>query len=144
MPNTRCKSFPDYIPAKILKDYRAACLIKNASPNASATIARRCLQGMIRDFHAEIVQGNTLKQEIDSIQNAVSMEIWHAIDAVRKMGNIGAHMEKDTNLIVDVDSDEAERLIGLIEFLFAEWYIRRHDTQQRLQELTAMAANKKT
>jgi len=33
---------------------------------------------------------------------------WEAIDAVRKLGNIGAHMEKDINVIVDVDPEEAE------------------------------------
>ena len=37
--------------------------------------------------------------------------------AVRKVGNIGAHMEKDINVIVDVDPDEAQHLIGLITFL---------------------------
>ena len=32
--------------------------------------------------------------------------MWQAIDAVRSIGNIGAHMEKDINLIVDVDPEE--------------------------------------
>ena len=41
-----------------------------------------------------------------------------AIDAVRKIGNIGAHMERDINLIVDIDPNEAAILIGLIELLF--------------------------
>ncbi|WP_372445280.1 hypothetical protein [Clostridium estertheticum] len=36
---------------------------------------------------------------------------WEAIDAVRTIGNIGAHMEKDINQIVDVESSEAALLI---------------------------------
>jgi hypothetical protein len=41
---------PDYIPEQIKDDYYEACSILNLSPKASATLARRCLQGMIRDF----------------------------------------------------------------------------------------------
>ncbi|MCP1830281.1 hypothetical protein ACVIHH_005106 [Bradyrhizobium sp. USDA 4518] len=33
-----------------------------------------------------------------------------AIDAVRIVGNIGAHMEKDVNLIVDIEPGEAQML----------------------------------
>jgi hypothetical protein len=43
-----------------------------------------------------------------------------AIDIVRNIGNIGAHMEADINVIVDVDPDEAQTLIELIETLFLE------------------------
>jgi hypothetical protein len=50
LPESRAKEFPDYVPAAILDDYRQACRIASFSPKASATLARRCLQGMIRDF----------------------------------------------------------------------------------------------
>ena len=49
-PSASYKNFPDYIPAAILEDYREACLIRDLSPKASATLSRRCIQGMIRDF----------------------------------------------------------------------------------------------
>ena len=42
---------------------------------------------------------------------------------VRKIGNIGAHMEADINVIVDVDRNEAQVLIELAELLFEEWYV---------------------
>ena len=35
----------------------------------------------------------------------------------RSIGNIGAHMAKDKNLIIDIDPDEADHLIQLIENL---------------------------
>ena len=43
-------TLPDYIPEAIRKDYMEACAIIDSSPKASATLSRRCLQGMIRDF----------------------------------------------------------------------------------------------
>lgn len=41
-------------------------------------------------------------------------DAWKAIEAVRHVGNTGAHMEKDINLIVDVEPEETKLLIGLI------------------------------
>lgn len=35
-------------------------------------------------------------------------------------------MEKDINLIVDIEPDEAEKLLKLIELLMEQWYINRH------------------
>ena len=49
-PQSSAKAFPQYIPGPVLQDYEEACLIAVLSPKASATLARRCLQGMIRDF----------------------------------------------------------------------------------------------
>ena len=54
---------------------------------------------------------------------------WDAIDAVRKVGNIGAHIEKDINVIIDVEPREAELLIGLIEMLLKDWYVVREERQ---------------
>src|SRR5215472_1405790 len=50
-PEARCRQLPDYVPEPIRNDYHEACRIVNLSPKASATLSRRCLQGMIRDFH---------------------------------------------------------------------------------------------
>ncbi|MFX8102761.1 DUF4145 domain-containing protein, partial [Acinetobacter baumannii] len=77
--------------------------------------SRRCLQGMIRDYWG--VSKNTLNEEIKAIKDRIDPIIWQAIDAVRKIGNIGAHMEKDINFIIDVEPNEAQMLIGLIEML---------------------------
>jgi len=59
------------------------------------------------------------------------------------IGNIGAHMERDINLVIDVEPQEAALLIGLIETLLVEWYINRHERQQRMAKLVAVAAEKK-
>lgn len=105
IPNSHAKQFPDYIPEPIRQDYEEAYSIVNLSPKASATLARRCLQGMIRDFYG--ITKSRLVDEINALQSLVPASQWKAIDALRSIGNIGAHMEKDINTIVDVDSGEA-------------------------------------
>jgi hypothetical protein len=133
VPNSTAKVFPEYIPAPITEDYTEACLIKDDSPKASATLSRRCLQGMLRDFHK--VKPDNLYKEIDEIKEVTDPMTWDAIDAVRKVGNIGAHMEKDINTIVEVDPNEAEMLIELIETLFNDWYVNRHKREERLKAM---------
>jgi hypothetical protein len=140
-PQSSARHFSDYIPAPLREDYVEACLIRDLSPKASATLSRRCLQGMIRDFWG--VKERTLFDEINAIKDKVDPAIWQAIDAVRSIGNIGAHMEKDINLVIDVDPEEAQTLIRLIEVLFEEWYIAREQRAQHLASIVAIADAKK-
>ena len=99
------------------------------------------MQGIIRDFW--VAKPGRLVDEIDQIKDKVDPLTWDAIDAVRKLGNIGAHMEKDINVIVDVDPDEAELLIGLIETLLREWYVAREERKARMGSIVAAASAKK-
>ena len=140
LPESLAKPQPSYIPKAILEDYNEASKILKLSPKAAASLARRCLQGMIRDFYG--IKKSTLNLEIGALEDEVSSEVWAAIDAVRSVGNIGAHMEKDVNLIIDIDSDEAELLIKLIEDLFEDWYVVRHDRQIRQSKLKDLAKEK--
>ena len=136
----RAKDYPDFIPSVIMDDYKEACSIVELSPKASATLARRCLQGMIRDFWG--VKPDTLFNEIQAIKEKVDPAVWEAIDSTRKVGNIGAHMEKDINLIIDVNPEEANLLIEMIEMLLDDWYVARHDRQQKLERIKEIAATK--
>jgi len=149
LPKGASKPQPEYIPAPLVSDYEEACAIKDLSPKASATLVRRCLQGMIRDFCG--ISKNTLANEIktlriavdgDSAPKGVASETVDAIDHVRSIGNIGAHMEKDINVIVDVDANEAQMLIELVEMLFDEWYVARHKRKERLEAITALSYQK--
>ncbi len=142
LPESEAKVLPDYIPQPIQEDYYESCRIRDLSPKASATLARRCLQGMIRDFWA--IKESTLKKEIDALEEKVDPDVWESIDVVRSVGNIGAHMEKDINIIIDVETDEAQLLIGLIEQLVDEWYVAREDRKNRAQKLKDLAILKKT
>lgn len=140
IPPSKAKPFPNYIPKPILDDYNEACLIVDLSPKASATLARRCLQGMIRDFWQ--VKPGRLKSEIEQISDKTDPLTWDAIDSVRHVGNIGAHMEEDINLIVDVDPNETNMLIGLIEILLKDWYVAREERQNRLLKIKSIADSK--
>lgn len=148
-PESSSKPQPEFIPKPIRDDYFEACLIRDRSPKASATLARRCLQGMIRDFCG--ISKKRLIDEINEIRRlldegmapvGVSSETIEAIDAIRSIGNIGAHMETDINVIVDVDAGEAQALIELIEMLFEEWYVARNKRQQRLAKVKGIAEEK--
>lgn len=149
-PNSTSKPQPDYIPQVLRNDYYEACQIKDLSPKASATLARRCIQGMIRDFCG--IREGTLFKEIEALKKlvdeggapkGVSDESIDALHAIREIGNIGAHMEKDINVIVDVDPNEAQVLIELIESLFEEWYVERQKRNNRFAKISAIAAEKK-
>ena len=140
-PVSSAKPLPAYIPKPIQDDYYEACLIATQSPKASATLSRRCLQGMIRDFFGVVEK--TLFLEIQGIEGRVDAATWDAINSVRSIGNIGAHMEQDINVIVDVEPDEAGVLIGLIETLIEEWYVHRHERAERMSKIVAVAAAKK-
>ncbi len=144
------KPQPEFIPVALREDYYEACLIRDLSPKAAATLIRRCLQGMIRDFCG--IAKSTLLSEIEALRGAVSdgtadraiaVETVDAIDHVRGIGNIGAHMEKDIDHIVPVEPGEAQALIGLVEMLFEEWYVARRTRQMRLAEIAGIADDKK-
>jgi hypothetical protein len=150
LPESSAKPQPDYIPKPLVDDYIEACRISELSPKASATLARRCLQGMIRDFCG--ISKARLIDEIDHLRKMVDAgqspkgvleESVDAIDHVRTIGNIGAHMERDINTIIDVDAGEARILIELIETLFKEWYVARHQRVKRLEGLKQIAEEKK-
>ena len=51
-------------------------------------------------------------------------------------------MEKDINLILDVEPDEAQALIDLIELLFGEWYVAKHDRERKIEGIGGRAENK--
>lgn len=150
LPKGSSKPQPTFIPQALRQDYEEACAIRDLSPKAAATLVRRCLQGMIRDF-CKITGKRTLFDEIQALKSAVdegkaprgvSAESIDAIDQVRSIGNIGAHMEHDINIIVDVEPDEAQILIELVEMLFDEWYVARHNRQDRLAAIQKIAQTK--
>lgn len=141
IPTHLCKQYPHFIPEAIRSDYEEASKILKLSPKASATISRRCIQGMIRDFFGVVER--TLFDEINKIKDKVDPLIWEAIDSTRSIGNIGAHMERDINTIIDVDENEALLLINLIEMLIEEWYILRHEKEKKLRKIKEVAEIKK-
>lgn len=142
-PRSVCKQFPDYIPEQIRKDYEEACLIAYLSPKASATISRRCIQGMIRAFFG--IKKSSLLQEIDEVDKLceITPNEKAALDALRNIGNIGAHPERDIELIVDVEPDEAKLMISLIEYFMEKWFIQKHNEDKMMKGIVDIAQQKK-
>jgi hypothetical protein len=121
-------SWPPYIPASILADYKECCAVQHLSPKASVMLARRCLQGMIRDFFG--VCCDTLFEETDRIRGEVNEGTWALIDEVRRMGNVGAH-PKHAYELARVEPGDASKSIHLLERLFTEWYVERHEAERQ-------------
>lgn len=145
VPWGSARTSPDYVPQPIRDDYTESCSIVDLSAKAAATLARRAVQGIIRDYWG--ISKATLKQELDELGKRVgtgdvTAEICQSIDVVRGVGNIGAHMEKDINIIVDVDAEEAQLLIELVEMLVEDTYIARAARQQQYARLLALKQKK--
>lgn len=139
-PNSMAMQFPNYIPEAIRNDYEEACAIVNLSPKSSATLSRRCLQAMIRDFWN--IKDSTLCKEIGQLQSKVPATQWKVIDALRQIGNIGAHPEADVNQIIDIEPDDAAKLIKIIELLLKQWYVERHEQEELYNQVLAINSEK--
>lgn len=139
-PISFAKQYPKYVPEQVRKDYEEAYSILNLSPKASATLSRRCLQGMIRDFWE--VSGSSLFDELGQIEDKVEPSTVPVLNALRQLGNIGAHPEKDISLIIDVTPDESLQLIKFIELLIKDWYISRHDKEELLNSVLNINSTK--
>jgi hypothetical protein len=129
-----------HVPTVVKDDYEEAYLIKDLSPKAAATLCRRALQGMIRDFHG--VKKPTLHAELEEIRQKCDAELFDAMMGLKGIGNIGAHPEKDISLIVDVEEGEVETLLELLRILDKEWYVARASRSGSLAAVKALAAAK--
>lgn len=135
-PRSKAKKFPEYIPLQLRNDYEEAYSILELSPKASATLSRRCLQGMIRDFFD--TSKGTLNDEIKAIEPLVNEDQKSVLHALRQIGNVGAHLERDVNLIIDVSPEDAEKLLLVLEYFFYEWYISKQKTTALFGDITAI------
>jgi len=141
LPASRAKGLPAFVPRSIVQDYEEACMVEALSAKASATLSRRTVQQIIRDFFG--VSEKTLYAEIQAIKGRLPADIWTAIDQLREIGNVGAHPEQDINIMVEVEPEEAAALIRLVEMLIEHTYVARERHNEALAEVAAIAAAKK-
>lgn len=133
-PRGRTRTAPDCVPPAIAEDYKEAYATIDASPKASATLSRRCLEAMIKDFW-KIEKRNLYEAIIALPDEKVDPDTRKAIDAVRVYGNIGAHMKTASDKIASVTKEEAARVFDLIGILFEDWYIARDRRQKAVKAL---------
>ena len=94
------------------------------SQNASAALARRCLQAVLRDGGK--VKPRDLSKEIDEALPNLPTYLAENLDAVRNIGNFAAHPNKSTSTgeIVDAEPGEAEWCLDVLEGLFDFYYVQ--------------------
>lgn len=140
LPET-AKPLSAHVAPTVIEDYREAYLVRSLSPKASATLARRALQGMIRDFWS--VSKSTLAAELLAIKEKCDHDLYEAMMGLKSIGNIGAHPERDISVIVEIEPDEPQQLLDLIHLLDQEWYVARAAKQARLNGIKQLAESKR-
>jgi hypothetical protein len=137
---TTAQPLSSSVPKGVLSDYNEAYLIRDLSPKASATLARRALQGMIRDFWRVVKP--TLHAELEGIKDQCDPALYEAMMGIKSIGNIGAHPERDVSLIVDIEPGEAQALLDLVHVLDQDWYVARAAREARIAKVKTMSAAK--
>jgi hypothetical protein len=124
------------VPEAVFQDYDEACKIVQISPRASATLARRCIQNMIRIRFG--INGTSLENEIKALQRIkepVRQEIIDALHHARNLGNIGAHPSKEVKIVIDISEEEAGQIISAIEVVLDDWFLEPARRDQRIKAL---------
>jgi len=133
-PRSPC---PPEVPIKYAEDYNEACMVLTDSPKASAALSRRCLQNILRDI-AKVKPGK-LSDEIQQVidRGNLPSHISESIDAIRIIGNLAAHPEKDksTGEIISVEPGEAEWNLDVLESLFDFYFVQPEITKKKKEAL---------
>ncbi len=133
------------MPPEIAADYEEACQVLPISPKASAALARRCLQAILR---AHGYKAKDLAKEIDLLldesdpKKAIPETLRLTVDGIRNFGNFSAHPVTDatTLQIIDVEPEEAEWCLEILEEAFQHFYVRPVEAKARKAALDAKLA----
>jgi hypothetical protein len=127
--------YPNCVPKILQQELKEAYLICKISAKSSATLSRRCLQWILRDYFQTAPA--RLVDEIKSIKNhsKISKDLFDALNGIRDIGNVGAHPEDDVNVMVDVQENEAEDILAVIDLLITETYIADDTASKKYQSI---------
>jgi hypothetical protein len=133
---------PSEVSPEIGDDYIEACNVLPISPKASAALARRCLQNILR---AHGYKDKDLSREIDQLLNekdpskGIPSTLRTTIDGIRNFGNFSAHPITDvTSLqIIDVEPHEAEWCLEILEEMFDHFYVKPEQAKAKKAALDA-------
>ncbi len=117
---------PPDVPKQYADDYTEACIVLPDSAKASAALARRTLQNVLRG-EAKVKPGN-LADEIQQVLDSGKLpsQVAESIDAIRNVGNFAAHPMKSqqTGEVLDVETGEAEWNLDVLEMLFDFYFVQ--------------------
>lgn len=122
------------MPTSIRKDFDESAMVLPLSENASAALSRRCLERVLID------KGYTQRKLSEKVKAALQdlpVDLRIQLDAVREVGNFGAHTIKDdsTGTIVDVEPGEAEFVLRVLQQLFEYFYVRPAISHQMIDKM---------
>ncbi|RNJ74665.1 MAG: DUF4145 domain-containing protein, partial [Thaumarchaeota archaeon S15] len=137
IPRSRAAMQFSDVPPGLVKDYEQANAVLDASPEASAALARRCLQRVIRD-HIGVKEAR-LYDEIKAVADSGSVprHLAEGLYRIREIGNLATHPAHDEQkgVIVDVSRDEAEWTLEVLEGLFKHCFVDPAEFGRRTQKL---------
>ena len=116
---------PEATPVEFAKDYREAIEVLGISPNASAALARRGLERVLKEQYS--IKDGSLNQKIDKAIKGKRLpsDISDMLGTLREIGNHGAHALDGSHAgeIVEVSKEEAilsmEILREVLDYAFA-------------------------
>lgn len=134
-PRTALRSVPVEVPEHIKRDYLESANVLPISCKASAALSRRCLQTVLTE--AGGTKKKDLSDQIDEILPSLPSHLAQAVDAIRAIGNFGAHpiKSKSSGEIVDVEPGEAEWNLDVLDGLLDFYYVQPERTKQRRTQL---------
>ena len=117
---------PNGLPEPIKRAYDEARAVVGTSAMATAVLARRCIQHVIR-VRLNIT-GRTLFGEIlEAVKRPeLTIATRDALDHVRQIGNWGAHPIKEADeseTIIEVTEEDAAYTLDVVELLFNDLYV---------------------
>lgn len=130
------------VPSEFAEDYIEAKAVLPISPKASASLSRRCLQNLLHNKLG--IKKANLNQEIDECikTGTLPSDLLDMIDAIRNVGNFGAHPIKSTSTsqIVEVEPGEAELCLELIEEMFDHLFVKPAQRDAKIAALNVKLA----
>ncbi len=134
IPSTRGRAWTRVVPAAVRDEYDEACRTETSSPKASAALARRCVQTILRDFFS--AAGTPLAAEIERIARALGPDpAAVALRALSEIENVRLTAERDPATLVAASPSEAALMIDLLDLLIEETYVARQRRGEHLARL---------
>jgi len=137
---------PREVPRDYADDFDEACRVLLVSAKASAALARRCLQAVLKSNeypqHNLVEQVNAFLTE-NRPDYIAPRSLREQVDAVRHFGNFSAHpMSNVTTLqILEVEPEEAEWCLEVLRGLFGFYFVEPEKTRQRVGRLNNKLAS---
>lgn len=126
-PKDTSINLPDVVGAEFKQNFTEAALTLQVSHKASACLSRYMLQQILEE-KAGANHADPLHIQIQKVINANTLpsEILGNLEAVRHIGNFGAHPNKDltTKETINISFEEAELVLEVVRELLDYYFIR--------------------